>query len=61
VKRFIVEAYDELMNKVTWPSWGELQNSSVIVLIASFIIAGIIYVMDVASSFSLKLIYSLFQ
>jgi len=40
------ESYDELVHKVTWPSWKQLQSSSILVLIASLIIAGIIFVMD---------------
>ena len=43
---YIKESYDELMNKVSWPSWSELQSSSIVVAIASVIIALIIFVMD---------------
>jgi preprotein translocase subunit SecE len=40
------ESYDELVHKVTWPSWKQLQSSSILVLIASVIIAMIIFLMD---------------
>jgi preprotein translocase subunit SecE len=43
---YIQEATDELLNKVSWPTWPELQNSSVIVLLASVIFALLIFVMD---------------
>lgn len=54
---YFKEAYDELMNKVTWPSWDELQESAVVVLVASLIIALIVLVMDQASSQLLKVVY----
>jgi preprotein translocase subunit SecE len=58
---YIKESYDELMNKVSWPSWSELQSSSIVVAIASAIIALIIYVMDSAFSSVMNLFYSFFS
>ena len=43
---YIREVVDELTNKVTWPTWSELQSSSVIVLVTSIIIALLVFVMD---------------
>ena len=43
---YILSSYDELMYKVSWPSWEELQSSAVVVAIASLIIALIIVGMD---------------
>ena len=43
---YIKGSFDELLNKVTWPTWEELQNSAVVVAIASAIIALIIFGMD---------------
>ncbi len=54
------ESYYELMNKVTWPSWAELQQSTVIVLAATIVITLLIWAMDIASENVLKFIYSLF-
>ncbi|MBP9185642.1 MAG: preprotein translocase subunit SecE [Bacteroidia bacterium] len=54
-------SYDELVNKVTWPTWTELQESTIIVMIASIIIALIIYVVDIAGSSVLGFFYQLFQ
>lgn len=54
-------SYDELVNKVTWPTWSELQESTIIVMIASIIIALIIYVVDIAGSGALGFFYQLFQ
>jgi preprotein translocase subunit SecE len=35
-----------MTTKVSWPTWAELQNSAVIVLVASIIIALLIFAMD---------------
>jgi preprotein translocase subunit SecE len=43
---YIEESYNELLNKVTWPSFGELQSSAVLVFVASLIIALLIFFMD---------------
>jgi preprotein translocase subunit SecE len=51
---FIKASYDELLNKVTWPTWKELQANAIIVIIASFIIAFLVLVMDKASMFALS-------
>jgi preprotein translocase subunit SecE len=47
------------MEKVTWPSWSELQQSTVIVLVATILITLLVGVMDVFSNGILKFIYSL--
>ena len=54
------ESADDLKNKVSWPSWKELQSSSIVVAIASLIIALIVYVMDLSFRNVLEVIYSLF-
>ena len=46
VRQYFKESYNELVNKVTWPSLGELQSTTVVVLIASLVIALIIAIMD---------------
>tara|TARA_B100000809_G_scaffold124514_1_gene122724 strand:+ start:955 stop:1149 length:195 start_codon:yes stop_codon:yes gene_type:complete len=58
---YIQESADELLNKVSWPTWSELQNSAVLVLVASVIFALIIFVMDRSFSEIMKFIYSLFE
>jgi preprotein translocase subunit SecE len=59
-KEYILEAYDELMHKVTWPTWKELQSSALVVMVASFIIALVIFVMDISFENMMKFIYGLF-
>jgi preprotein translocase subunit SecE len=57
VVQFIKESYEEMTQKVTWPTWGELQNSAVLVLVASFIIALVVFAMDKGYSFVLDTFY----
>jgi len=57
VSEYIKESYIELTEKVTWPTWRELQNSAVLVLVAAFIIAMIISVMDQGLNYVLNLFY----
>ena len=40
------EVYDEMIHKVSWPTWKELQSSAMIVMIASLLIAVVIFLMD---------------
>ncbi len=60
IRAYIQESYDELINKVSWPSWSELQSSAVVVSIASLIIALIVYLMDISFSSVLEQFYRLF-
>ena len=56
---YIQEAYDELIHKVSWPSWDELQQTTIIVLVSLIIITIVIFGMDFASEHVLTLIYSI--
>jgi len=58
---YFKDSYKELVQKVTWPSWDQLQQSTMIVLGATLVITAMVWVMDVAASNSLKFIYSLFK
>jgi preprotein translocase subunit SecE len=60
IKEYFREAYDELVHKVTWPTWKELQSSALVVMVASFIIALVIFVMDISFENIMKVIYGLF-
>ncbi|MBN1596898.1 MAG: preprotein translocase subunit SecE [Bacteroidales bacterium] len=57
---YFKEAYNELIHKVTWPSWEELQGSAIVVMIASLIIALIIAGMDITFKNIMEGIYGLF-
>jgi preprotein translocase subunit SecE len=61
IANYFKESYIELQEKVTWPTWLNLQQSTVIVLVATIIITALVWVMDFSSNQLLKLIYSLFK
>ena len=56
---YLKESYNELMHKVTWPTWSELQSSAWIVMIASLIIAIMILAMDTGFKFIMENLYKL--
>lgn len=60
VKDYILDTYNELVNKVSWPAWSDLQNSAIVVMVASLIIALTIYAMDSAFSQLMKVVYGMF-
>ena len=61
IATYFRESYLELQEKVTWPSWNNLQQSTMIVLVATIIITAMVSLMDFASNQLLKLVYSLFK
>ncbi|MBR1799481.1 MAG: preprotein translocase subunit SecE [Bacteroidales bacterium] len=44
---YVKSSYDELVHKVSWPTFKELQSSAVVVAVAAVILALIVLVMDV--------------
>jgi preprotein translocase subunit SecE len=60
ITTFFRESYRELLEKVSWPTWSELQQSTVIVLAATLITTLLVWLMDVIASSILHLIYSFF-
>ena len=60
ITSYIKDSFDELLHKVSWPTWEELQNSSVVVAVASLIIALIIFLMDSVFSRLMELFYDFF-
>ena len=59
ITTYFREAYDELLNKVTWPTWMELQESSVIVLVTSLIISLVIFSVDLIFKYGAQELYKL--
>lgn len=60
LKLYFQEAYDELIHKVTWPTWKELQSSALVVMVASLIISLVIFAMDLSFRNMMEFIYGLF-
>ena len=56
---YVQEAYDVLIHKVTWPTWEELQQTTIIVLIALGIVTTVIFGMDFVSKNVLEFIYKI--
>ncbi|HPE86669.1 MAG: preprotein translocase subunit SecE [Bacteroidia bacterium] len=61
VGKYVRESYDELVTKVSWPTWKELQNSSIVVSVASLIIALVVFLMDISFKNILEVFYGLFM
>jgi preprotein translocase subunit SecE len=58
---FIRDSYKELVEKVSWPNWDHLQQTTMIVLGATVIITAVVALMDFIASGALKFIYSFFR
>jgi preprotein translocase subunit SecE len=61
IEAYFKDSYEELMERVTWPTWEQLQQSTMIVLVATLVITALVWVMDFASNSILKSVYSLFK
>ena len=53
----IKESYDELVHKVSWPTYSELTNSAVVVLYASLLIALVVFLMDLCFQHVMEFVY----
>ncbi|WP_242923669.1 preprotein translocase subunit SecE [Pontibacter liquoris] len=60
ISSYINETVEEMKSKVSWPSYPELQSSSILVLIGSLIFALIVGVMDFAFDSTLTWFYNQF-
>ncbi len=57
IVNYLKNVYTELVEKTSWPSWSDLFNSARVVMVASLIIALIVWVMDFAFERVLKMVY----
>ncbi len=57
IRAYINESLEEFQTKITWPTWANLQATTGVVLLASLMLAVIIFLMDASSNQILKLIY----
>ena len=55
---YFKESYKELTEKVTWPTWPQLQQSTMIVLAATLVITALVLAMDFTAGNILKFIYN---
>ena len=59
VVNYVKESYLELVQKVSWPSFSQLQNSAIVVMVASLLCAVVVLAMDLTFENVMKAIYSL--
>ncbi len=57
IKTYLKDVHNELVNKTSWPTWGELTNSAIVVMVASVIISAIIFAMDISFKNVLSWVY----
>ena len=55
--KYVKESYNELVNKVAWPSFPQLQSSTVVVMVASAIFAIVVLLMDISFENVMTAIY----
>ncbi len=58
---FFAETWNELVNKVSWPSLEDLQSSLIVVTVAILILAFLIWGMNEIAELFMKFTYHLFQ
>ena len=61
ITTYFKESYKELMEKVTWPTWTQLQQSTMIVIAATLVITALVAGMDAVTNVALKFIYNTFS
>ncbi len=57
---FVKSSYDEMLHKVTWSKFSDLQNSSVLVLVASLVFALLIGLIDFVFENTMSWFYNAF-
>ncbi len=60
IKTFVVNCIEEVRYKVTWPSYKSLQDSSILVLVASAIFAVVVGMIDLAFRNTVSWFYNIF-
>ncbi len=58
---YISETKNELVNKVSWPTWPELQSSALVVMVSSIIIALMVFGMDFVFDVLMKQAYDILK
>jgi preprotein translocase subunit SecE len=59
ISTYFRDSYKELTEKVSWPNWSELQQSTMIVLAATLVITAIVSLFDFAAGGVLKFLYNI--
>jgi len=59
ITAYIRESYVELKDKVSWPTWEELQASVIVVMVATLLIGLVIFLMDFGFQAIMNLFYKM--
>ena len=59
IVNYLKESYNELVHKVTWPTWSDLKSSALVVMVTSMIFSLIVFAMDITFQKILEGIYKL--
>jgi preprotein translocase subunit SecE len=59
ITTYLKASYKELTEKVSWPNWTQLQQSTMIVLVATLVITGVVWVMDAGIGVVLNQVYKM--
>jgi preprotein translocase subunit SecE len=57
IAAYFRDSYKELKDKVSWPTWTQLQQSTMIVLAATIVITFVVLAMDFVLGNGLKFFY----
>lgn len=57
IVQYFKDSYKELLHKVSWPSWSELESTAVNVILASIVLSLILFAIDKILLFILNFIY----
>ncbi len=58
---YIQDSYNELLHKVTWPTWSSLQQSTIITLVGFLLLTVVISIMDKVNEIAFETFYGLFK
>ena len=56
---YLKDSFVELTKKTTWPSWEKLQSSALLVMLATVILAVLLWVIDYVFQHLMTVIYTL--
>ena len=56
---YLKESFTELTKKTTWPTWQKLQSSALLVMVATVILAVLLFLIDYTFQHLMTLIYTL--
>jgi len=59
ISEYFKESYRELVEKVSWPTWEELQSSVIVVMVSTVIIGVVIFAMDLGFTGIMNLFYKM--